>query len=232
MSAFGPATSITPVPAWCGSRTATTGAAVRSNRSPEQRAVEAVARAHDLAIHLDGARVFNAAAAQGLPALELARGVDSVMIDLSKGLGCPLGALLLGDADFIAEARFKKRILGGGMRQAGVIAACGLYAFEHNVGRIGQDHAIARWLAEQIAALDGYAIDPATVDTNMLYVDVSALGPSTQVVHALRTAGLIVSDRPPCEIRLVTHLQITRRDAAQAVERMLAAARAIRGGDA
>ena len=195
----------------------------------EQRAVEAVARRHDLAIHLDGARIFNAAVAQGLPAGDLAAGVDSIMIDLSKGLGCPLGALLVGDAAFIAEARFKKRILGGGMRQAGVIAACGLYAFEHNLARIGEDHEQARSLAKRVADIDGYGIDPDEVETNMLYVDVSALGTSSEVVAALRAAGLIVSSRPPHEIRLVTHLQIGPAQAEQAAARMADVARAMLG---
>jgi threonine aldolase len=196
----------------------------------EQRAVEAVARSRGLAVHLDGARIFNAAVAQGVAARELASDVDSVMIDLTKGLGCPLGALLLGDAAFIEEARFAKRILGGGMRQAGVIAACGLVALEENLDRLHQDHALARWLAERIAELDDYEIDPETVETNMLYVDVSTLGKSTDVVRALRAEGVLVSDRPPDQIRIVTHLQIERDTAEQALARMVRAAEAIREG--
>jgi threonine aldolase len=196
----------------------------------DQRSVEGVARRHGLALHLDGARVFNAAEAQETSAREVVAGVDSVMIDLTKGLGCPLGALLLGETAFIEQARFAKRILGGGMRQAGVIAACGLVAFEENLPRLHEDHDRARWLAERIAQLDGYRIDPGAVETNMLYVDVSALGSSTAVVAALKTHGLLVSNRPPNEIRLVTHLQIGREDAQQALERMAGAAAALRGG--
>jgi threonine aldolase len=185
-----------------------------------QRAVEAVAREHGLAVHLDGARVFNAAAAQGLDVRELLAGVDSTMVDLTKGLSCPLGALLVGSTAFIEQARFRRRLVGGGMRQAGVIAACGIVAFEDLLDRTLDDHRSARRLAEGLAAIDGFAIDPASVETNMVYVDVSTLGPSTDVAAALRSAGVIVSDRPPRQIRLVTHLQITDDLIEAALERM------------
>jgi threonine aldolase len=174
-----------------------------------QRAVEAVARDHGLAVHLDGARVLNAAAAQDRDVTELLAGVDSAMIDLTKGLACPLGALVVGSQAFVDEARFRRRLVGGGMRQAGVIAACGIVAFEDLLDRTLDDHRSARRLADGLAAIDGFAIDPESVETNMLYVDVTGLGRSTDVVAALRAAGIIVSDRPPRQIRLVTHLQIT-----------------------
>jgi threonine aldolase len=190
----------------------------------QQREVEAVARSHGLAVHLDGARVFNAAAAQGVTASELAEGVDTLIVDLTKGLSCPLGALLLGPRDFVDEARFKKRVLGGGMRQAGIIAACGIVALESLVDRIAEDHTLARWLAARLADIDGLVIDPASVETNMLYVDVSALGPSSDVVAQLRRDGVLVSDRPPGHIRIVTHLQVTYELAAEAVRRCQEAA--------
>jgi threonine aldolase len=195
----------------------------------DQRTVEAVARRHGLAVHLDGARVFNAAVAQGLEAAELARGVDSLIVDLTKGLSCPLGALLLGSRDFIAEARFHKRVLGGGMRQAGVIAACGIVALEDLVDRLAEDHARARALAERLAAVSRLAVDPATVETNMVYVDVSSLGASTDVVAALRAEGLLVSDRPPDRIRLVTHLQIGDEMVDEAVRRIAHVAERLTG---
>jgi threonine aldolase len=185
-----------------------------------QRAVEAVAREHGLAVHLDGARVFNAAAAQGLDAGALISGVDSAMVDLTKGLACPLGAVLLGSAAFIEEARFRRRLVGGGMRQAGVIAACGIVAFEDLIERTVDDHRAARALAGRVGAIEGFTIDPDTVETNMLYVDVSELGPSTVVARALREAGLIVSDRPPDKIRLVTHLQHTPAILDEAADRL------------
>jgi len=195
----------------------------------DQRAVEAVARRHGLAVHLDGARVFNAAAAQEVEAAQLARGVDSLIVDLTKGLSCPLGALLLGSREFIAEARFHKRVLGGGMRQAGVIAACGIVALEDLVDRLAEDHARARALAERLAAVPGLAVDPATVETNMVYVDVGALGASSDVVAALRADGLLVSDRPPDRIRLVTHLQISDEMVDEAIRRIVHAAERLSG---
>lgn len=175
----------------------------------QQRAVEAIARQHRLAVHLDGARVFNAAFAQHVPVTELTRGVDSVMVDLTKGLSCPLGALLLGSREFVDEARYRRRMVGGGMRQAGVIAACGLVAFDEMIDRLPDDHALASQLAARIQQIEGFRIDPSTVETNMLYVDVSQLGPSHEVVRALAEAGVLVSDRPPRQVRIVTHHQVT-----------------------
>ena len=137
-----------------------------------QRAVEAIAREHGLLLHLDGARVFDAAAAQGRDVQELLLGVDSAMVDLTKGLSCPLGAVLVGSNAFIQEARLRRRLVGGGMRQAGVIAACGIVAFEDLLDRALDDHRSARQLAEGLAAIDGFAIDPGSVETNMVYVDV------------------------------------------------------------
>ena len=198
-------------------------------RLDQQRSVEGVAREHGLAVHLDGARVFNAAAAQGLDVRELLRGVDSTMVDLTKGLSCPLGALLVGSSAFIEQAHFRRRLVGGGMRQAGVIAACGIVAFEDLLERAPDDHRSARRLAEGLAAIDGFAIDPTSVETNMVYVDVGALGPSTEVASALRAAGVIVSDRPPRQIRLVTHLQISDDLIEAALGRMAEVAASLRG---
>jgi threonine aldolase len=189
-------------------------------RLDQQDAVEAIARERGLLLHLDGARVFDAAAAQGLDARDLIAGFDSAMVDLTKGLSCPLGAVLVGSTAFIDEARFRRRLLGGGMRQAGVIAACGIVAFEDLLDRSLEDHRSARRIADGLAAIDGFGIDPETVETNMVYVDVGALGQSTEVVAALRHAGVIVSDRPPRHIRLVTHLQVTDDLVDAALERM------------
>lgn len=186
----------------------------------QQREVEAVARRHALAVHLDGARVFNAAFAQHRPVTELARGVDSLMIDLTKGLSCPLGSLLLGSREFIEEARYRRRMVGGGMRQAGVIAACGIVAFEDMIDRLPDDHALASELAAKIHRIDGFSIDPSSVETNMLYVDVSRLGASRDAVRALADDGVLVSDRPPHQIRIVTHHQVTREMADELVRRL------------
>jgi threonine aldolase len=195
----------------------------------QQDAVVAVARSRGLSVHVDGARIFNAAAAQRVGASELTRGVDSFMIDLTKGLSCPLGALLLGSREFIDEARFRKRMLGGGMRQAGVIAACGIVAFDTLIDRISEDHALARSMAQDLSRIDGFVIDPATVETNMLYIDVSRLGASTGVVARLREHAVLVSDRPPTHIRIVTHLQVTPELAVEAVRRCAEAAATLGG---
>jgi threonine aldolase len=195
----------------------------------QQRAVEHVAREHELGIHLDGARVFNAAIAQGVSAAELAAGVDSLIVDLSKGLSCPLGALVIGDRAFIEEARFRKRMLGGGMRQAGIIAACGLVAFDELIDRLAEDHARARRLAEGLANVRGIGVDLPSVETNMVYADVSALGPSRDVVAGLRAGGVLVSDRPPHHVRFVTHLQVSDADVGEALRRVASVADRLRG---
>lgn len=130
-------------------------------RPEEVDAVVEAAHELGLAIHLDGARLFNAAVALGLPAARLARGVDSVMFCLSKGLGAPVGSLLCGPAEWIERARKERKRLGGGMRQAGILAAAGLWALRHNVERLAEDHANARWLAEQLAQIRGLRVDPA-----------------------------------------------------------------------
>lgn len=184
-----------------------------------------IARDAGLATHLDGARVFNAATALGLPVADLCHGFDSVYLDLTKGLSCPFGALLVGDGDFIEEARQRRRSIGGGMRQAGLIAACGLVALDTMVDRLRMDHELAQTIAEGIAEIEGYAVDPASVETNIVFVDVSRLGESTEVSKRLAERGMLVSDYPPGHIRLVTHRHIstTEADSALMVMRHVAA---------
>src|SRR5262249_18295296 len=132
----------------------------------------ALARRHGLACHLDGARVFNAATALGVPVHELARAFDTVSVCLSKGLGTPVGSVLVGSASLIAKGRRLRKMLGGGMRQVGVLAAAGLYALEHNVARLADDHANARTLAQGLAKLPGLTV--TMPDTNIVFVDVDA----------------------------------------------------------
>ncbi len=139
------------------------------------RACADIARAHGLPIHLDGARLFNAATALGVDAREIARVADSVSICLSKGLSAPVGSLLAGSTPFIERARKVRRALGGTMRQAGIIAAPGLVALRTMVGRLAEDHANARALGERLARIEGLQVDLATVQTNMVIVDVSGL---------------------------------------------------------
>lgn len=184
------------------------------------RQVVAAAKAASLSVHLDGARLFNAAAAEGVTIDQLTAGVDSVYLDLTKGLACPMGALLAGSSEFIDEARRTRRRIGGGMRQAGLFAACGLVALEELVERLVEDHDLARWLAERIAGIDGYAVDLVTVETNIVNVDVAALGGAAEVAADLAAEGLLVTARPPAGLRLVTHLQVDRQQGELALAAM------------
>ena len=176
----------------------------------ELAAVGALAQQHGVPVHVDGARIFNAAVAQGLPLAALTRHADSVQICLSKGLCAPVGSLLVGTVEFIAQARRYRRLLGGGMRQAGVLAAAGLLALQTMVERLAEDHRHARILAEAIAETR-LGVDLATVQTNIVQVDVSPLGLSTaNFVDMLKEHGVRASDYGQKKIRLVTHHDVSR----------------------
>lgn len=180
-----------------------------------------IAREHGLAIHLDGARVFNAAIRHGVSAADYAAEVDSVMFCLSKGLSCPLGSVLAGTKDFIAEADMRRKRLGGGMRQAGIIAACGLVALEKMIDRQADDHDNARTLAKALNEIPGLSVDLSSVETNMVYVDHSASGVSTdEVLARLRKAGVLASARPPRHFRFVTHRHIDAAIVEEALSRV------------
>ena len=185
----------------------------------ELRAVVETARELGLAVHLDGARIANAAVATGVPAAEMGRLFDTVTLCLSKGLGCPLGAVIAGSPELMARARVEKHRFGGAMRQAGVVAATGLYALEHNVDRLADDHARARRLAEGWDA-QGVPLDRETVETNFVQVDVGALGLSTaDAIARLAEAGVGLSGTvKPTMIRAVTHLDVDDDDIERALE--------------
>jgi threonine aldolase len=168
--------------------------------------VAALAREENLPIHLDGARVFNAAAAQAVDVAEVCAPFDTVSICLSKGLGAPVGTVLLGSADFIARAHRYRKILGGGMRQAGVIAAAGVVALETMVERLPEDHMRARWLAERVHALPGVSLDLTTAQTNMVRFEIDDAPGLVQEMAAL---GVRANARGSSVVRLVTHHQIT-----------------------
>lgn len=164
-----------------------------------------VAREHGLSIHLDGARIFNAAVAAGVPASDYARDVDSLMFALSKGLSCPLGSVVVGSKEFIERARRARKRIGGGMRQAGIIAAAGIVALETMIDRLAEDHAAAKLLAQGINEVPGLSVDMDLVETNMVYADHTATGLSTtEVLHKLSEAGVLASGSPPDRIRFVT----------------------------
>jgi threonine aldolase len=170
-------------------------------------------------VHLDGARIWNAHVASGVPFAEYGSLVDVLAVCLSKGLGAPVGSLLVGSADAVAEARVWRKRMGGGMRQVGILAAAGLYALDHHIERLAEDHANARLLAE---ACD---VDPAGVETNIVVIDVPD---AAAVVTSAREAGVLVGAVGPRTVRIVTHLDVSAtqaRDAAAVLSKILADAR-------
>jgi threonine aldolase len=186
--------------------------------------VRALADRCGLAVHLDGARIFNAALALGVPPAVVARDADSVSFCLSKGLSAPVGSLICGSAEFIREARRQRKLLGGGMRQAGVLAAAGIVALETMVDRLADDHTNARCLAEGLAALPRIVLDPARIQSNIVIFDLAPGAPSPSELGAARAArGGKMGVVGPCRIRAVTHYGIEAADVEVAVE----AARAV-----
>jgi len=177
------------------------------------------ARAHHLAMHLDGARLMNAVVASGIPAAEWARYFDTVSMCFSKGLGAPVGSAIVGSADLIHEAKRLRKVLGGGMRQAGVIAAGALHALENHVDRLADDHANARVLAGAVEEAEGLSLEHGPVETNLVWIDVDpALGTAREVADRLREAGVLVSVLGPQVVRACTHLDVSESDARKAAD--------------
>jgi threonine aldolase len=175
--------------------------------------IGALAHRHGLALHVDGARVFNAAIALKVPVADLVAPADSVMFCLSKGLCCPVGSLLCSSAEFIARARRTRKMVGGGMRQAGVLAAAGVVALEQMVDRLQNDHDNARLLAQGIAQMRGLQLDPKNVSTNIVFFDyVASHKPVGQFVHELDAAGVRLLALGPNRLRAVTHYGIEKAD--------------------
>ncbi len=168
-----------------------------------------------LPLHLDGARIFNAAVALGVDVKTLTRGFDTVMFCLSKGLGAPVGSMLVGAAEKMARARLLRKSMGGGMRQAGVLAAAGLVALEDGPKCLAADHAHARLLADALALIDGVAIDLASVETNIVIFRLQAGRGASDLVARLKARGVLANAFGPDAIRLVTHRDVTR---AQCIE--------------
>ncbi len=194
----------------------------RCNGSPlspaYMRQVREIAGRHDLKIHVDGARIFNSAVAQGVDVRKLAADADSVQFCLSKGLAAPVGCVVTGTREFIERARRARKLVGGGLRQAGVLAAAGIVALEEMVDRLAEDHANAKRLAEGLAGVDGLSIRLELVQTNILFVEIEREGITSQQVAAkLKAEGVLVGATGPRRMRAVTHYQVTADDIGHAI---------------
>jgi threonine aldolase len=180
---------------------------------------DVAAHAHDLGIpvHMDGARIFNAACHLNRPVRELAAPVDTLMFCLSKGLGAPVGSMLVGTAEAIARGRLYRKRLGGGMRQAGILAAAGLIALEEMPHRLGEDHVKARFLATELAKNPGVQLDPQRVQTNIVIFDIAKTGLAIPEINArLKARGVLMSSANARQMRAVTHYDVTPEDCATA----------------
>jgi threonine aldolase len=187
--------------------------------SPEEiAAVGAAAHAAGVPVHLDGARIFNAAVALGRPVEDFTRPVDSLTFCLSKGLGAPVGSLICGRREFIAQARRVRKMIGGGMRQAGVLAAAGIVALESMVERLAEDHAHARRLALGLGGLPGLSLDLATVETNIVRFQVATPERGTELVTGCLARKVKVHHAGPAAIRCVTHKDVDSEDIDRALD--------------
>ncbi len=181
------------------------------------------ARQRGLRTHLDGARLWNAAVASGIPLARWSQHFDTVNVCFSKGLGAPVGSALAGPRDLIREALRHRKVFGGGMRQAGVLAAAALHALDHHVDRLAEDHGNARKLAAGLRQIPGIRVAPEVIDTNLVYFHLDP-GPITAVelVARLRGRGILMHETGPRSIRAVTHLDVTAADVAAAIEAVAA----------
>lgn len=176
-----------------------------------------IAREHGIALHLDGARLWNASAASGIPEKEYARPFDTVSVCLSKGLGAPVGSLIVGSKEKIRKAHRFRKLLGGGMRQVGILAAAGLYALEHNRATLPEDHDKAKRLAYGLAECPTFTIDPETVETNIVMFDVPP-GQASRVIDELKQNGVALSVFGPSTIRATTHRDVSMSDIDRALD--------------
>ena len=178
-----------------------------------------LAREHNIKMHIDGARIFNAAVAQGVEVQELVEDADSISFCMSKGLAAPVGSVICGSKDFIDQARGIRKGLGGGMRQAGIIAAAGIVALETMVDRLQEDHTNARLLADGIAGLPGVVLDPETIKTNIIYFDLDDNAiESADFLTVLAAKGIQFFDTGPRRFRMVTHNDISAEDVLYTIE--------------
>ena len=182
--------------------------------------VKAVCDELGLIFHLDGARIWNVHAATGLSLAELVRPFDSVSVCLSKGLGAPIGSLLMGSKPFVKDALRVRKLFGGAMRQVGIIAAAGIYAIENNIDRLSEDHDNAKFLAEQLNQLDLFEVDLSLVETNIILANTTGNRTSERVLAQLTEIGVLAVPFGPKTIRFVTHLDVTHDDCVDLIERV------------
>lgn len=177
------------------------------------REITAIAAEHNIKCHLDGARIWNAHAATGVPLADWVVGFDSASVCFSKGLGAPVGSAILGTREFVTRARRTRKMFGGGMRQAGIIAAAAIWAIDHQLPKLGEDHRRAQWLAKEIATIPGVRLLPDPPPTNIVIIDLSKLGTDTDaVLAALKTRGVLAVPFGVGRIRAVTHRDIDDSD--------------------
>ncbi len=177
------------------------------------------AHANNLQVHLDGARLMNAVVASGETAKRICQHVDSVSMCFSKGLGCPMGSILAGPKELIAKARRVRKLLGGALRQSGIVAAAAVHALEHHVERLRDDHANARWFAEQVTEINGILIDPSDVKTNLVFFEIDPnIATAAEIVDRLSELGVRMGVNSLQRIRACTHLDVSRSDMQNVVE--------------
>jgi threonine aldolase len=182
-------------------------------------AISQWARSNGLAVHLDGARLMNAVVASGISASEWAGHFDTVAICFSKGLGAPVGSAIAGPRDFIKKAHRLRKVFGGGMRQAGILAAGAIHALDHHVERLAEDHANARLLAEAVDSTDGLSLESGPVETNLVWIEVHpSLGTAAEVVARLKSRGILISALGPQVARACTHLDVSQEDCLRAAD--------------
>ncbi|MBI3863478.1 MAG: aminotransferase class V-fold PLP-dependent enzyme [Planctomycetia bacterium] len=177
------------------------------------------AHRHELKVHLDGARLFNAVVATGMSAADICRNIDTISVCFSKGLGCPMGSVLVGSKEQIVKARRVRKLFGGALRQAGIVAAGALYAMEHHVDRLQVDHDNAKAFAEAIRAIDGITLEPADAETNLVFFSIDPeLGNAAQLSAQLKRRGVRINASGPQRLRACTHLDVDREMVLRAAE--------------
>lgn len=190
------------------------------------RAIAGWARTNNLAMHLDGARIWNASIATGISLADWCKSFDSVAVCFSKGLGAPIGSAVVGSKDFIVQARRARKLYGGHMRQVGVIASAALYALENHLPRLADDHRNAKVIAQAVADSPGLRLDPPYVETNLVWFEVDpALAPAAAVAASLREKGILVHPAGPTTLRVCTHLDVSALQAEQAATTLRALCR-------